>query len=124
MKGKRTVLFLGLAIPILLGVLFGSGVYTFFSAHGTSYLSNDPAVCTNCHVMRENYDGWLHGSHHAVATCNDCHLPHDNAVHKLYVKVNGFNIRGSPFALYGVQALGDSSWAAGWWRIFKLITHR
>lgn len=92
MKGSRSILYLSLAIPVLLGVFFGSGIYTFVSAHGTSYLSNDPAVCKNCHVMNENYDSWLHGSHHAAATCNDCHLPHDNAAHKLFVKAsNGYH---------------------------------
>jgi cytochrome c nitrite reductase small subunit len=91
-NGKRAAYLLGLLIPVLLGVLFGSGVFTFVSAHGTSYLSDDPAVCQNCHVMREQYDGWLHGSHHGVATCNDCHLPHDNVVHKYFVKAsNGYH---------------------------------
>jgi cytochrome c nitrite reductase small subunit len=70
-SGKRAVILASLAASALLGTLLGSGVYTFVSAHGASYLSNDPAVCVNCHVMREQYDGWLHGSHHAVATCND-----------------------------------------------------
>jgi len=92
MNGRRTILVLTLAIPILLGAFAGSGLFTFVSAHGTSYMSNDPAVCVNCHVMREQYDGWLHGSHHAVAGCNDCHLPHDNVLHKLFVKAsNGYH---------------------------------
>src|SRR5947199_8497052 len=26
--------------------------------------------------MREQYDGWQKASHHAHATCNDCHTPH------------------------------------------------
>jgi cytochrome c nitrite reductase small subunit len=38
--------------------------------------------------MREQYDGWRQGSHHAQATCNDCHLPQDNVLHKFYVKAN------------------------------------
>jgi cytochrome c nitrite reductase small subunit len=76
----------------LASVFVGSGLFTFFTAHGASYLSNDPAVCVNCHIMRDEYDGWNHGSHHAVATCNDCHLPHDNVVHKLFVKAsNGYH---------------------------------
>jgi cytochrome c nitrite reductase small subunit len=90
--GKRTLRFLGLAIPILMGTLLGSGIYTFVSAKGLSYLSNDPAACTNCHVMREQYEGWLHGSHHAVAGCNDCHLPQGNLLAKLAVKAsNGYH---------------------------------
>jgi len=40
-------------------------------------MSNDPAACVNCHIMREQYDGWQKTTHHAVATCNDCHTPHD-----------------------------------------------
>lgn len=92
MKGSKTLLALSLLVSALLGVLGASGAYTFVSAHGTAYLSNDPAACVNCHIMREQYDGWLHGSHHAVATCNDCHLPHDNVVHKFYVKaLNGYH---------------------------------
>jgi cytochrome c nitrite reductase small subunit len=91
-NGKRSILLVSLAACVLLGTLAGSGLFTFVSAHGDSYLSNDPAVCVNCHVMREQYEGWLHGTHHAVATCNDCHLPHDNLVHKLYVKAsNGYH---------------------------------
>ena len=88
----RSILFVGLITSLFVGVFAGSGLYTFVSANGTSYLSNDPAVCVNCHIMRDEYDGWRHGSHHAVAVCNDCHLPHDNAVHKLLVKAsNGWH---------------------------------
>ena len=92
MNGKFSILLVSLAVSLLLGAFLGSAVYTFVSARGDSYLSNDPAVCVNCHVMREEYDGWLHGSHHGAATCNDCHLPHDNVVHKLWVKAsNGYH---------------------------------
>ena len=66
-----------LILAILTGVLVGAGGYMFFYAQGLSYLSNDPKTCVNCHIMREQYDGWQKASHHAVATCNDCHVPHD-----------------------------------------------
>lgn len=59
------------------GVLAGAGVYTFDHAEGLSYMSDDPRACVNCHVMREQYDGWQKSAHHAFATCNDCHVPHD-----------------------------------------------
>jgi cytochrome c nitrite reductase small subunit len=62
-------------IAILAGILIGLGFFTFYYAHGASYLSDDPAVCTNCHIMREHFDSWQKGSHHGVAICNDCHLP-------------------------------------------------
>lgn len=64
-----------LVLSCLLGVAFGVGGFTFVYAEGHSYLSNDPSACANCHVMHEQYDGWLHGSHRAVAGCNDCHTP-------------------------------------------------
>lgn len=64
-------------LAALVGVLAGSGGYTAWYAEGASYLSNDPTACVNCHVMREHYDGWQKASHHAHATCNDCHVPAD-----------------------------------------------
>ena len=59
-----------------MGVLIGLTAYTVYYAEGFSYLSNDPKACVNCHVMRDNYRSWQKGPHHAVATCNDCHVPH------------------------------------------------
>ncbi len=58
------------------GILFGMGAFTFHTAKGTSYMSNDPKTCVNCHVMREQYESWEKSSHHDIATCNDCHVPH------------------------------------------------
>ena len=66
-----------LAFAVAIGLAAGIGGYTFVYAHGASYLTNDPAACINCHVMREQYDGWIKSSHRAVAVCNDCHTPHD-----------------------------------------------
>ena len=74
------------------GGAIGLGGYTFSYAQGFSYLSDDPAACSNCHVMREVYDGWNKGSHKAVAGCNDCHTPHTSLVEKYFVKaLNGWN---------------------------------
>ena len=78
--GTRLLASRGLAALVLcalLGALLGLGSYTFVYAEGTSYLSNDPRACVNCHVMREQYDAWQKTSHHAAATCNDCHVPQD-----------------------------------------------
>jgi cytochrome c nitrite reductase small subunit len=80
-----------LTLSLLLGVLVGLGQYTFFYAHGAAYLSSDPKACVNCHVMRDQYDGWQKASHHAVAVCNDCHLPH-GFISKWWAKArNGYN---------------------------------
>jgi cytochrome c nitrite reductase small subunit len=79
------------AFAALAGAVIGLGAFTFAYAQGFSYLSNDPASCVNCHIMREQWDGWNAGSHKAVATCNDCHTPHNNVVSKYAVKaLNGF----------------------------------
>lgn len=75
----------------VVGSLIGVGLFTFVYARGISYLGNDPATCANCHVMEGHYDAWLAGSHSNVATCNDCHAPHDNIISKYLVKAdNGF----------------------------------
>ena len=77
-------------IGVAFGVVFGIGGFTFIYARGYSYLTNDPKACVNCHVMREQFDGWVKSSHRSVATCNDCHTPHD-ILGKYYTKArNGF----------------------------------
>ena len=60
---------------VVAGLAVGIGGYTFVYARGASYLTNDPAACANCHIMREQYDGWTAGSHRAAAACNYCHTP-------------------------------------------------
>ena len=64
-------------LAVLAGILLGVGGYTFLYAEGLSYMSDDPEVCINCHIMQPQYDSWQKSSHHAVAVCVDCHLPHD-----------------------------------------------
>jgi cytochrome c nitrite reductase small subunit len=79
-----------LVLCLLAGVLLGSGAYTVNYAEGLSYLSTNPASCVNCHIMREQFDGWQHASHHAVATCSDCHVPHEVMAKYLVKAENGF----------------------------------
>ncbi len=74
----------------LIGIAVGICGFTFTYAKGGSYLTNNPAACANCHVMREQYDDWSKSSHRAVATCNDCHTP-ANVLGKYATKTsNGF----------------------------------
>ncbi|MEX1186738.1 MAG: cytochrome c nitrite reductase small subunit [Gemmatimonadaceae bacterium] len=81
---------LAIIAAVLVGISAGLGFFTFGYAKGASYLTNDPAACANCHVMSEHYSAWLKGSHRSVATCNDCHTPH-NLVGKYTTKaLNGF----------------------------------
>ena len=79
----------GLVLCALVGVLLGAGAYTVRYAEGASYLSDDPKTCVNCHIMRDQYDGWQKASHHAVATCNDCHVPHDTIPKYLFKAEDG-----------------------------------
>lgn len=62
-------------IAVLIGIPVGLGAFTFEFADGTSYLSNDPKACVNCHVMKPQYESWSKSSHRATAVCNDCHTP-------------------------------------------------
>lgn len=74
----------------LLGIPLGLGTFAFQYGEGTSYLSNDPKACVNCHIMRDQYEGWQKASHHAHATCNDCHTPHNFVGKYLSKAENGF----------------------------------
>ncbi len=81
---------LQLAFALGCGAVLGLGGYTFAYARGYAYLIDDPKACANCHVMREQLDGWVKSSHRSVATCNSCHTPHD-FLGKWWVKAeNGF----------------------------------
>jgi cytochrome c nitrite reductase small subunit len=80
----------GVMLGVTLGVLLGVGGFTFIYARGASYLTNDPEACVNCHVMQEQYSGWLNSSHRSVAVCNDCHTPHDIIGKYTTKTLNGF----------------------------------
>ncbi len=69
-----------------LGALVGMGIYVARISEATSYLSDDPRACINCHIMTPEYATWQHSSHARVATCNDCHVPHDSLFAKYYYK--------------------------------------
>jgi cytochrome c nitrite reductase small subunit len=103
MKLTRSLAILSIAASTLIGAFLGSGIYTFVTAKGLSYMSDDPQVCVNCHIMRQEYDGWQHASHHANAVCNDCHLPHDNIAHKLFVKASNGYHHSKAFTLQNFQ---------------------
>ncbi|MBK7977626.1 MAG: cytochrome c nitrite reductase small subunit [Deltaproteobacteria bacterium] len=73
-------------IGALLGAFVTAVAYTAHYARATSYLSDDPSACVNCHIMNEQFDGWAKGPHHARATCNDCHVPHSSVLAKYLAK--------------------------------------
>jgi len=65
-------------VIVLLGIFFGLAFYVAYISRATSYLGDKPETCINCHVMIPHYANWAHNSHGRRATCNDCHVPHDN----------------------------------------------
>jgi len=70
----------GAAVWAALGAAAGAAIVVARIANATSYLSDAPAACINCHVMTDAYASWQRGSHGHVAVCNDCHVPHANPV--------------------------------------------
>lgn len=78
-------------LSVAVGALLGSSLVVLDYAEGLSYLSDDPRACVNCHIMREQFDAWQRSEHSAVATCNDCHAPHDLIGKYLSKARNGWN---------------------------------
>ena len=76
-------------LGIAVGLAIGVGGFTFIYAKGASYLTDNPQACANCHVMEEQFAGWLRSSHRAVAVCNDCHTPNGLFAKYLNKSANG-----------------------------------
>ena len=87
---KSNASFAAILLTTGMGVVVGLGVFTLWYAKGASYLTNDPNACANCHVMREQLDGWNKASHRQAAVCNDCHAPHDFVGKYTTKALNGF----------------------------------
>jgi cytochrome c nitrite reductase small subunit len=83
----------------LLGCALGLGLVVAHLSRATSYLGNDPTTCVNCHIMGPQYLTWQHSQHANVATCNDCHVPHDNVVHHYAFKAKDGMRHASMFTL-------------------------
>jgi len=92
MRGSRRLgrIPLAFVVAVMIGGLLGSASFTGYYGQGLSYLSSNPNACVNCHIMREQFDGWQKASHHNVAVCVDCHLPHDLVGKWLAKAENGF----------------------------------
>jgi cytochrome c nitrite reductase small subunit len=92
-----------LIVTLTLGVLVGIGAHIIYISKAASYLSDDPTTCINCHVMNPQYATWYHSSHRERATCNDCHVPHNNMANKYFFKAKDgmrhatiFTLRNEP----------------------------
>ena len=91
---------------LVLGAAAGMGLFVAHISRATSYLSDEPETCVNCHVMTTQYVTWQHSSHANTATCNDCHVPHDSlARHWAFKAKDGlrhaaiFTLRWEPQAI-------------------------
>jgi len=85
-------------VMIVLGAFVGLGVHVLYLSKALSYLSDDPKTCVNCHVMAPQYATYQHSSHREVATCNDCHVPHNNVFNKYFFKAKDGLRHASMFA--------------------------
>lgn len=85
------------------GAIIGLGVFILKISNAPSYLSDNSQTCINCHVMYPQYATWYHSSHREVATCSDCHVPHQNLAVKYFFKAKDglrhatvFTLRAEP----------------------------
>lgn len=106
-------------VLILMAIFVGMGAYILQISRFTSYMGDDPSTCVNCHIMAPQYATWTHSSHREVATCNDCHVPHQNAFLKYYFKAKDgmrhaamFTLRLEPQVIFikeeGKQVVQDN----------------
>ena len=67
---------------VVAGVICGLGGLFLYLLRAHTYIADDPSACVNCHIMTPYYATWSHSSHGRDATCNDCHVPHQNLAMK------------------------------------------
>ena len=82
---------------VIAGVVCGlGGLFMYLLRAHTYFVGDNPSACVNCHIMTPYYATWSHSSHGRIddqkngATCNDCHVPHQNlAVYYGFKAVDG-----------------------------------
>jgi cytochrome c nitrite reductase small subunit len=94
-------------VIIMLGTIVGILLYILNISKASSYLSNEPTTCVNCHIMAPQYATWAHSAHREVTQCNDCHVPHNNLLNKFYFKAKDglrhatiFTLRREPQVIF------------------------
>uniref|UniRef100_A0AB33JJ01 Cytochrome c-type protein n=1 Tax=Prevotella sp. GTC17262 TaxID=3236797 RepID=A0AB33JJ01_9BACT len=72
---------------VISGIIVGLiALFLYLLRMHTYLIGDDPAACVNCHIMTPYYQTWEHSSHGRDATCNDCHVPHQNIAMKYLFK--------------------------------------
>ena len=75
-----------MTVIILTGIFAGILLLVVHISNATSYLSDEPETCINCHVMYPYFASWDKSSHGREASCAECHVPQENIFSKYYVK--------------------------------------
>lgn len=75
-------------VIVFLGIILGLALTVYHISNASSYMSDDPKTCINCHVMTPQYITWQRSSHGRATTCNDCHVPQDNFFRKIFFKAS------------------------------------
>ena len=83
------------------GIVIGLGALFLYLLRAHTYIADDPSACVNCHIMTPYYASWSHSSHGRDATCNDCHVPHQNLAMKY-----GFKAMDGGLLRYAFRAAG------------------
>lgn len=103
-----------LPVIVVLGIFTGLFLFTVHISRAPSYLSDKPETCINCHIMAPQFATWSHSSHREHAHCNDCHVPHNNAVNKYYFKAKDglrhatvFTLRNEPQVIFIKEEGGE-----------------
>ncbi|WP_435139579.1 cytochrome c nitrite reductase small subunit [Formosa sp. A9] len=96
---------------VILGSIVGLGLFLAKESEVVSYMTDDPKACVNCHVMTSEYNSWMHSSHREVASCNGCHVPHDNIANTYFFKAKDglyhasvFTMRNEPQVIFMKEA--------------------
>ena len=96
-----------LPVTIVLAIFIGLSAYSVYLSKASSYLSDNPQTCVNCHIMVPQFATWNHSSHREVASCNDCHVPHNNKFAHYYFKAKDglrhatiFTLRAEPQVIH------------------------
>jgi cytochrome c nitrite reductase small subunit len=98
-------------VSIAASLITGMLIYLFYISRASSYLSDKPETCVNCHIMAPQYATWSHSAHREQANCNDCHVPHNNELNKYFFKAKDgmrhatiFTLRAEPQVIFIKEA--------------------
>lgn len=97
----------GSAVLIVAGIFIGLLFYLVHISKVTSYFSDKPETCVNCHIMAPQFTTWSHSSHREITNCNSCHVPHNNIFNHYYFKAKDgmrhatiFTLRKEPQVIF------------------------